>query len=255
VAATARLRAEDPAIASVAFCTDACAHRMWIAEGTDLYIVCSSLAATTVRRYAADAPIAIVPPPVRAPFYAAPSKEAARRSVGVPLDAPCVLLMSGGWGLGPLADTAEALARAGYHVLAVAGLNRRLYARLREVAGRVDVVVPFAMTNRIPELMAAADAVLTTPGQTCHEARVVGRWLVVLDIVPGHGRENALHELEAGGALACSPEPRSVTAAVKVVFEERPEHPPWPVRDGRDWEKHFFGALDTVGIGVGRHRP
>lgn len=248
VSATALLAAEDPSIVSVAFCTDACAHRMWVADGTDLYIVCSPLAATTVRRYAADAALAVVPPPVRPQFFHAPDKAAARAALGIAPDAPTVLLMSGGWGLGPLAETAEALARAGYTVLAVAGMNARLHGRLCEVAGRLRGVVPFAMTERIPELMAAADAVVTSPGQTCHEARVVGRWLVILDVVPGHGRENALHELEIGGALACSPDPHSVTSAVRVMFTEQPEQPPWPARDAQEWEKHFLGALETVGV-------
>ncbi len=168
----------------------------------------------------------------------------------MPADAPCVLLMAGGWGLGPLAETAEALAGAGYWVLAVAGLNDVLRRRLDATADRYPTVRPFGLTDRVPELMAAADAVVTSPGQTCHEARVVGRWLVILDVVPGHGRENALHELEQGGALACSPDPASVVGAVRVMFAEQPEHPPWPVETAAAWEKHFAGALAGAGVSL-----
>ncbi len=250
VSAAAELKRERPELAAVAVCTDASAHRMWVADGTDLYVVCSPLAALTVRRYSPDAAVAVVPPPVRPQFYDAPSKLAARGVLGVAPDARCVLLMAGGWGLGPLDETADALARAGYWVLAVAGGNRRLYGRLREVALRHWRVLPFAMTNRVPELMAAADAVVTSSGQTCHETRVVGRWLVILDVVPGHGRENTLHELEQGGALACSPDAASVEAAVRFIFAEQPEHPPWPVRSAAEWQKHFFGALGGVGFDV-----
>ncbi|MGH8979694.1 MAG: glycosyl hydrolase [Acidimicrobiales bacterium] len=251
VSAAAALKREDPSLTTVAVCTDACAHRMWVAEGTDLYVVCSPLAAVTVRRYAPDATIAVVPPPVRPPFFEALSKDAARERLGIPADAPCVLLMAGGWGLGPLAETASALGEAGYFVLAVAGTNRRLQARLDAVARRCWRVVPFGMTDRVPELMAAADSVVTSSGQTCHEARVVGRWLVILDVVPGHGRENTLHELEKGAAFACSPDPGSVVSAVRLIFREQPEHPPWPVRSTAEWEKHFFAALGMVGIEEG----
>ena len=104
------------------------------------------------------------------------------------------------------------------------------------------------MTDRVPDLMAAAGAVVTSPGQTCHEARVVGRRLVLLDVVPGHGRENSLHEIEHGGALACSPRPDSVVNAVKVMFGEQPELARWPVDSAEEWEKHFFGALESTGL-------
>lgn len=248
VSAAAALKSERPMLTTVAVCTDACAHRMWVADGTDLYIVCSPLAATTIQRYAPDATLAVVPPPVRPAFFEARPKKAVREELGIPPDAPCVLLMAGGWGLGPLAETAALLGEAGYFVLAVAGMNQRLEVKLREVARRCWRVLPFGMTDRVPDLMAAADAVVTSSGQTCHEARVVGRWLVILDIVPGHGRENTLHELEKGAALACSPDPESVIAAVRLMFEEQPEHPPWPVRSTAEWEKHFFAALGQIGV-------
>ncbi len=248
VSAAAAIKKGEPRLTTVAVCTDACAHRMWVADGTDLYIVCSPLAATTIQRYDPGANLAVVPPPVRPPFFEARPKSAAREELGVPAEAPCVLLMAGGWGLGPLAETASLLGEAGFFVLAVAGMNERLHERLRDVARRCSRVLPFGMTNRVPDLMAAADAVVTSSGQTCHEARVIGRWLVILDVVPGHGRENTLHELEKGAALACSPDPESVVAAVRLMFDEQPEHPPWPVRSAPEWDKHFFAALGQIGI-------
>lgn len=248
VSAAARLKEDRPDVRAVAVCTDACAHRLWVAEGTDLYVVRSALAAMTVRRYAPEAPVAVVPPPVRVPFYDAPARDDARDRLGVPQDATCVLLMAGGWGLGPLAETAAALADAGFWVLAVAGLNDALRARLEAVAATRKGVVPFGMTDRVPELMAAADGVVTSAGQTCNEARVVGRWLVVLDVVPGHGRENTLYELGLGAALSCSAEPGAVVAAVRVMADERPEPAPWPVDSAADWDKAFFGALASAGI-------
>ena len=69
--------------------------------------------------------------------------------------------------------------------------------------------MPFGFTDRVPELMAAADLVVALPGATtCSEARVVGRQLLLLDVMPGHGRDNLLHELELGGAHVCLPTPR-----------------------------------------------
>ncbi len=255
VSALARLKEERAArgraLGAVAFCTDACAHRMWIHPGVDLYLTCSPLAAATVRRYDPHSALEVLPPPVRPAFFAVPDRGAARHALGLDPDRPAVLLMGGGWGLGPLAEAAAALARADRTVLAVAGLNRTLERRLSDLGRRDARIVPFGLTERVPELMAAADVVVTSPGQTCHEARVAGRWLVILDVVPGHGRENALHELERGGALACSPDPAAVAGAVAVMLAERPEIPPWPVSSATEWDKSFLGALGSVGLGPG----
>lgn len=248
VSAAAKLKARRPGLKVVAVCTDACAHRMWIHEEVDLYMVCSMLAANTVQRYQPRAKIGVVPAPVRPAFFSAPDRQVARRTFGLESSDRCVLLMSGGWGRGPLAETAAALAQEDYRVLVVAGLNEGLHGRLRRLAQEDPRVVPFGLTDRVPELMAAADLVVTSPGQTCHEARVIGRWLVILDVVPGHGRENTIHEIESGGALACSPDPASVLGAVGVMFRDRPEIDPWPVRSAEEWQKHFLAALEEAGI-------
>ncbi len=248
VSAAVRLKERLPQLRVVTVCTDACAHRMWVHQGVDLYVVGSMLAATSVLRYDPRARVSVVPSPVRPRFYDLPERAVARAALGLDPTDPTVLVMSGGWGRGPLAETAAALAAQGYQVLAVAGQNRALYGRLERLARSSRLVHPFGFTEDVPTLMAAADAVVTSPGQTCHEARVAGRWLVVLDVVPGHGRENALHEVEVGGAFACSPDPESVVGAVGFMFKEQPAPMAWPVRSAQEWDKHFLGALSEVGI-------
>jgi len=252
VSAAGRLKAHLPDLAVVAVCTDACAHRMWIHEGVDLYVTCSMLAANTVRRYDAGAKICVIPPPVRPAFYTAPTRAEARTLHALPDDGQCVLLMGGGWGLGPLAESATTLAENGYHVLAVAGMNERLHRRLQELSRTHRRIHPYGFTDRVPELVAASDVVVTPPGQTCNEVRVIGRSLVVLDVVPGHGRENALHEIESGDALSCSPDPASVLGAVRFLLGEQPDRSPWPAGDKEEWDKHFFAALEEAGLEFGR---
>ncbi len=253
--ALGRLRPEFPDSPAVVVCTDATAHRFWAHPGVDRYVVCSAMAAGTVRQYLPDADIVLVPPPVRAAFFDAPSRERARAEAGIDPDVPTVLLMAGGWGLAPLQGAAEALAAGGYRVLAVAGSNARLRRRLEQSAARHRAgtgagITAFGFTDRIPALMAAADVVVTSAGQTCHEARVVGRPLVVLDVVPGHGRENLLLELEHGGALACTPRPEAVVAAVRAAHGGiEPAARPWPVSNTRQWDLRFLSVLgDLIGV-------
>ncbi len=217
-AAAAQLKLERPSLRTVVFMTDSFAYGMWAHEGTDLFLVTSQLAAASVLRYCPGASVRVVDAPVRPAFYDAPAQRDARRALGIPEDGECVLLMSGAWGIGPLDDVARALAAEGWWVLAVGGTNERLVARLRAVARERPNVVPFAYTDRVAELMAASDVIVTSSGDTCREARVVGRHLVLLDVVPGHGRENLMHELELGDAWVCLPTPSSVVGNVALAL-------------------------------------
>jgi processive 1,2-diacylglycerol beta-glucosyltransferase len=246
--AAAKLKAEAPGLRTVVLCTDVAVHRMWVAEGTDLFLVTSPAAAASVRRYLPRAPVAIVPPPVRSAFYAAPPQQQARAALGVPAHDFCVLIIDSGWGFGPLVESVSALAEAGVHVLAVAGRQPRIERRLRELAAKTPRITPFGYTDRVPELIAAADLVMALPGATtCSEARVVGRHLLLLDVMPGHGRDNLLHELELGRAHACVPTPRGVTASVLALRDAGISQEP-PVPPAPRWEPAYVAALQRIGL-------
>jgi UDP-N-acetylglucosamine:LPS N-acetylglucosamine transferase len=107
-------------------------------------------------------------------------------------------------------------------------------------------VVAFGYTDRIAELMAASDVIVTSSGDTCREARVVGRHLVLLDVVPGHGRENLMHELELGDAWACLPTPASVVGNVRLALDAPPTEAPRPTADA--WSAALVKALRDAGI-------
>ncbi|MDE3085517.1 MAG: glycosyl hydrolase [Acidobacteriota bacterium] len=238
---------------TVVLCTDVDPYWWWVWEEIDLYMVTSGAAAGAVRRYAPRAEIHVVPPPVRPAFYRAPDQKAARAALGSPGTARCVLLMGGGWGLGPVAEVAEELASEGTHVLAVAGHNDRLRARLE--AMRVDTLHPFGFTDRIPELMAASDLVLTAPGATtCSEARVVGRHLVVLDVLPGHGRENLQHELELGDADASGASPTEIRAVVAAALDRIPPSRSRSRRSAEEWPVALAEVLAALGLAGGARR-
>jgi UDP-N-acetylglucosamine:LPS N-acetylglucosamine transferase len=246
--AAAKLKAEAPGLRTVVLCTDVAVHRMWVAEGTDLFLVTSPAAAASVRRYLPRAAVAIVPPSVRSAFYSAPTRERARAALGVSSSDFCVLAMDSGWGFGPLVESVQALAEAGVHVLAVAGRDQRMERRFRELAARTPRITPFGYTDRIPELMAAADLVIALPGAiTCGEARVVGRQLLLLDVMPGHGRDNLLHELELGGAHACVMTPEGVTASVLALRDSGIGQTP-PASGAPCWEPAFAAALQRIGL-------
>jgi processive 1,2-diacylglycerol beta-glucosyltransferase len=236
-----------PGLSHLVFCTDVTPHRLWVHRNVDAYLVTATVAERAVLRFQPDARVLVVPPPVRAAFYHPPSQPQARAVLGIPVQERSVLLMSGAWGLGPVARAAEALGAAGVHVLAVAGRNAKLERMLRAVAERQHRVRPFGFTDRVPELMAAADLVITSSGDTCGEARTVGRPLLLLDVVQGHGRDNLQHELELGGADVTSPRPADVVRSALAALDRLKPPPVGAARSQADWERSFSAALQLIG--------
>ena len=246
--AVSRLAERYPSMSHVVYCSDASPHRLWVHDNVDLYLVTSQVAEPAVLRFQPDARVLVIPAAVRADFYQPPDQPAARAALGVPAQERCVLLMSGAWGLGPVAAAAQALGSAGVHVLAVAGHNARLERKLRAVAERQPRVRAFGFTDRVAELMAAADLVITSSGDTCTEARTVGRPLLLLDVVQGHGRDNLQHELERGDAWVTSPGAAEVARSALATLDRVKPPPAGPTRTLAGWERAFSCALQTIGL-------
>ena len=106
-AAAARYKSEHPDVVTAVFITDSYAHRLWVHDQTDIFLVTSSLAARSVQGLRPRARVEVVTGPTRPEFYTAPPQHVARASLGIPADVRCVLLMSGAWGIGPVAECAR----------------------------------------------------------------------------------------------------------------------------------------------------
>ncbi|MGH8981238.1 MAG: glycosyl hydrolase [Acidimicrobiales bacterium] len=246
--AAARCRRDRPGLKTVVLCSDVTLHRLWVADGTDLFLATSPAAAASVLRYLPRARVAVIPPPVRSSFFDAPDRDKARAELGLARDARCVLVIDSGWGFGIVEESVRTMAAAGIDVLAVAGRRTSVERRFRTLASHEPHVRPFGFVDDVPLLMAAADAVMTLPGATtCSEARVVGRPLLLLDLMPGHGRENLLHELVLGDARACGASPEDVADAALALLEQ----PRLGARRAAvPWEGEFRSALRGIDIGL-----
>ncbi len=95
--------------------------------------------------------------------------------------------------------------------------------------------------------MAAADLVITSSGDTCTEARTVGRPLLLLDVVPGHGRDNLQHELELGDAGVTWPGTADVLRTTLAALDRVKPPEPGPARPAAAFEAAFGAALAEIG--------
>jgi UDP-N-acetylglucosamine:LPS N-acetylglucosamine transferase len=128
-----------------------------------------------------------------------------------------VLLTGGSLGFGGLEALTDAVLAAGPGVTAVVlcAHNERLRDRLLRRGLPPERLVAVGWTDRVPELVTAADLVLTTAGGViATEALAVGRPVLFTAPVPGHGRAGAEMAAAAGLGIVC-PKPVDVTATVQ----------------------------------------
>jgi 1,2-diacylglycerol 3-beta-galactosyltransferase len=178
-------------------------HKGWMAPGADMVVVpsidarkyCIARGLDPRRVYIAGLPVD--------PRFTGPASSAERRSVRARLglaDMPTLLLVSGGEGGGKLGRYARALDRAGLglQLLVVCGRNRRLYDKLSLHAWKGPVRV-MGYVDNMPELMHAADAVVTKAGPgTIAEALISGLPIFLTSYVPGQEEGNVKFVVDEG---------------------------------------------------------
>lgn len=130
---------------------------------------------------------------------------AARQKLALHPTLPTVLLVGGGEGMGPVFRIAQELNRRRLlmQLVVIAGRNEVLRQRLDAVRWRQPTLV-YSFVNNMPDLLAAADILVTKAGPTTvAEACVAGVPLVLSGAVPGQEDGNVALVVDHGaGAYA-----------------------------------------------------
>src|SRR6266704_874142 len=188
---------------TVCVVTDFEAHALWMEPAVDLYCVAAEeTKASLVARGAASECVAVTGIPVAAKFSGLPNPRAVRKNYGLRDDLPVLLVLGGGFGMGPVARILSALDKIerDFQTLVVAGRNEKLRRDLACGDYRHPTRVLGFATN-MHELMAVADLIVTKPGGlTTSEALALGKPLLILDPIPGQEAANSDFLLERGAA-------------------------------------------------------
>jgi processive 1,2-diacylglycerol beta-glucosyltransferase len=187
----------------VSVVTDFEAHALWMDPEVDLYCVAAEeTKARLIARGAADDKAVATGIPIGAKFAAKVEALAVRRTLGLRDDLPTLLVLSGGFGMGPVGKILAALDQAApeFQTVVVCGRNeelrRELAAQDRKHPTRV-----LGFASNMHELMTVADLILTKPGGlTSSEALALGKPLFILDPIPGQEAANSDFLLERGAA-------------------------------------------------------
>src|SRR5207253_10601501 len=163
-----RGRLELPVVATI---TDLLAHPLWAHRGVDLHLVMHESCLRAVERVAGRDSARVVRPIV-APAFRAPSARAeARAALELPPDEPVVVVTGGGWAVGDIEGAVRSALRVpGSIVICLSGRQERVRARLALTFADEPRVRVLAFSERMPELLAAADALVdSSVGVTCLE--------------------------------------------------------------------------------------
>jgi processive 1,2-diacylglycerol beta-glucosyltransferase len=188
----------------VSIVTDFEAHALWMNGSVDLYCVAAEeTKARLVARGAAAENIVATGIPISERFSANSDREAVRKMLGLRDDLPIMLVLSGGFGMGPVAEILAELDKVPqpFQTVVVTGRNEELRRRLAATDRKHPTHV-LGFASNMHELMAIADLIITKPGGlTSSEALAMGKPLFILNPIPGQEAANSDFLLERGAAV------------------------------------------------------
>jgi processive 1,2-diacylglycerol beta-glucosyltransferase len=187
--------------------TDYDVHRFWNCPGIDRYFVARTENVEVLSRLGEPRDsISVTGIPIHPAFAVSADVKALRAKHAVDTDRPLVLVLSGGFGVGPVAELAESLAQAltSSQLVVVAGRNEALKARIvKATATFKDRVRVIGFTTEMREWMALASLIVTKPGGlTSSEALACGVPMVITFPIPGQETRNATMLYEEGAAIS-----------------------------------------------------
>jgi processive 1,2-diacylglycerol beta-glucosyltransferase len=179
-----------PTIATI---TDLTGLFFWAQPGIDVHLVMYSESLPSVERIAGAGSVRLVRPLISAEFLEPRCPLQARSALGLPEEGRMVVVSGGGWGVGDIAGAVGEFIRVPEvsSIVCLAGRNDQLAQKLRLAFAEEPRVHVYGFTDKMPELLAAADVLVhSTGGVTCLEARAAGTPVVSYGLPVGHARLN-----------------------------------------------------------------
>jgi processive 1,2-diacylglycerol beta-glucosyltransferase len=210
---------ERLSIPQVTVTTDFETHRLWVNQPCEHYFTATEEGSCYLRAWGVpETDTTAVGIPIHPAFSRPVDAAAARVALGLRGDRTVVLQLAGGFGVGPIGRLYSALLdiQQPLDILVVTGRNEKARTQLQQVSvpDRHQVQL-FGFTEKIDQLMAAADLVVSKPGGlTTSETLARGAAMVIVNPIPGQETRNSDFLLENGAAIKVN---NIATLAYKVA--------------------------------------
>jgi processive 1,2-diacylglycerol beta-glucosyltransferase len=197
-------------VPQVTVTTDFMTHRLWVQEPCEQYFAASVESAVYLNSWGVpDERISVTGIPIHPVFCRRKGRSECIKTQGLSGDRPIVLLLSGGFGVGPIEQLFQATltVESPIEIVVVCGRNEDLHRKLaQQPSPQRHRVVVLGYTTDIDELMAVADVVISKPGGlTSAEVLARGSVLAIVNPIPGQESRNSDYLLENGAAIKIGP--------------------------------------------------
>lgn len=187
--------------------TDYRLHSFWVAPNIDCYVVGSEEAKADLRKFhVKPGRVHVFGIPVEPVFGRPSDRQELLRTFGLEADRSTILVVGGGFGIGPIEQIVKILDAAGgerLQSLVICGYNEALRRRID--AMRHDLGMPvkaYGFVNNMHEFMTVSDFLISkSGGLTATEALVKDLPLVIIAPIPGQESRNSDFLVAHGAAV------------------------------------------------------
>lgn len=186
--------------------TDFAVHSLWLMKNVERYYVANEESKRYLVRHGQfGESVECTGIPIDPIFSKSLASEEAKALLGLDRNLPAVLILGGGFGVGPTAQLLRSFEHIGpdCQIMVVAGKNQDMQREAEAIGKTLRIPVKvFGFVNNIHELMDAADLIISKPGglTTC-EVLAKHKPLVIIDPIPGQEQRNCEYLLEIGAAV------------------------------------------------------
>jgi 1,2-diacylglycerol 3-beta-galactosyltransferase len=236
----------------------ATAHAFWYDPKADLCLVPTEEAYRRAVKYKVPMErVHITGLPVSDRFcHPVKDRSALREQLSWPQELPMTMLVGGGEGMGPLAETAEAIATSGIRtgLAVVCGRNKKLKERLDSCKWKYPTFI-YGFVRNMPDLMGAADVLVTKAGPgTVTEALNAGLPMILYSKLPGQEDGNVTFVTKEGAGV-WAPKPQLIVSSLKEWIydpEKRKQAALTCQRLARPQAAHDIASILASQVGLAR---
>ena len=189
--------------------TDYASHKFWLSstEMVDLYFVANEqMRYTLIHDGVDESKINVTGIPIRPEFLEKYDKEKTFQEFGFSTDIPTFLIFGGGqYGMSDASKIFKGILdiRQDAQIIAIAGKSEKTQATFEQLAAKSNKKVQIlGFTDRVAELMSAADFIVSKPGGlTTTEILVSNKPFIIFSPVPGQEEENSEFLTNNGAAI------------------------------------------------------
>jgi processive 1,2-diacylglycerol beta-glucosyltransferase len=197
-------------VPQVTVTTDFMTHRMWVQEPCEHYFTACDESAAYLNSWGVPRErISVTGIPIHPVFCRRKDRSACLKAQALKGDRPIVMVLSGGFGVGPIEQIFQAtlMVEIPVDVVVVCGRNAELGKKIAQLQlprrHRVKIV---EYTTEIDELMAISDVVISKPGGlSSAEVLAKGSVLAIVNPIPGQESRNSDYLLENWAAVKIGP--------------------------------------------------